>query len=93
MKKLPKGFKDWGKKESVTLTMPKDMIIELNTQLGPEEHTTVPVLLRGSEISVDVTDLMTPAQARMFCDKFQEACNNATVKRLVDGNFGIVRND
>lgn len=88
-----KHMKDWGGKPKVSLTMPPDMIIELNPQFGPEEYKTVPVLIKGSEIQIDVTDLMSPSQAQIFSDRFAEACNDAAIKRIVDGNFGIMRND
>ena len=75
---------------TVTLSFPRDWIVEIETTMQDSNGRTVariPILIPGVEIMIDVTDLMTPMQCEKFAKRLTEKVTEISIGQLQSDFF------
>ena len=72
---------------SIKISFPREWIIEVEITLGHlrGRPVTHPILIQGSELCIDVTDLiLTPEKTKAFADRITNAVNELAIKKVLE---------
>ncbi len=79
-------------KDTISFSLPRDWIIEVEMTLiaaRTNKPYTIPILLQGSDVHIDVSDLFKNAgDARKFSERFSAKVDDLATKKLESGQVG-----